>query len=163
MAHSEQSTWPATRHVDQPTFFRRMIRPLLNSFNFEKCLLTRLLGILSFLKSSYNQHAFVTFINLPLNTGLHDVPHCSAAAWWTVMRIVTILGSLTYHVFFLLLAKFHDCIFFPSWGAVFNVLECIYSIYINMKFNMIIKELLRLKPTRSASCIIGCLVFPCSE
>ncbi|GFY28837.1 uncharacterized protein TNCV_4719701 [Trichonephila clavipes] len=40
-AHSERSTWRATRRVDQPAVFIPMIRPLSNSLNFEKCLLAR--------------------------------------------------------------------------------------------------------------------------
>ncbi|GFT20049.1 uncharacterized protein TNCV_4994421 [Trichonephila clavipes] len=35
-AHSERSTWPATRRVDEPSVFNPMIRPLSNSSNFEK-------------------------------------------------------------------------------------------------------------------------------
>ena len=45
----------------------------LNSLNCEKCLRTRLFGILRFLKSFYNRHAIITFMNLPLNTGLYAV------------------------------------------------------------------------------------------
>ncbi|GFT18359.1 uncharacterized protein TNCV_3216341 [Trichonephila clavipes] len=41
-AHSELSTWPATRRVDQPAVFIPMIRSLSNSLNCEKCLLARL-------------------------------------------------------------------------------------------------------------------------
>ncbi|GFW61075.1 uncharacterized protein TNCV_4872851 [Trichonephila clavipes] len=41
-AHSERSTWPASRRVDQPAVFIPMIRPLSNSLNCEKCLLARL-------------------------------------------------------------------------------------------------------------------------
>ncbi|GFW31195.1 uncharacterized protein TNCV_2577771 [Trichonephila clavipes] len=40
-AHSETSTWLATRRVDQPAVFIPMIRPLSNSLNCEKCLLAR--------------------------------------------------------------------------------------------------------------------------
>ncbi|GFW53562.1 uncharacterized protein TNCV_4814681 [Trichonephila clavipes] len=40
-AHSERSTWPATRRVDQPVVFIPMIRPLSKSLNCEKCLLSR--------------------------------------------------------------------------------------------------------------------------
>ncbi|GFX39681.1 uncharacterized protein TNCV_2104251 [Trichonephila clavipes] len=54
-AHSEQSTWPATRHVDQDAVFIPMIRPLLNSLNCEKCLLARLPGLFRLPKSSYNR------------------------------------------------------------------------------------------------------------
>ncbi|GFU99610.1 transposable element Tcb2 transposase [Trichonephila clavipes] len=54
-AHSERSTWPATRRVDQPAVFIQMIRPLLNSLNCEKCLLARLPGMLRLSKSSYNR------------------------------------------------------------------------------------------------------------
>ncbi|GFS54924.1 uncharacterized protein TNCV_3576341 [Trichonephila clavipes] len=41
-AHSERSTWPATRRVDQAAVFLPMIRPLSNSLNCEKCLLAPL-------------------------------------------------------------------------------------------------------------------------
>ncbi|GFX08437.1 uncharacterized protein TNCV_3269261 [Trichonephila clavipes] len=44
-AHSERSTWPATRRVDQPAIFIPMIRPLSNSLNCQKCLLARLPGM----------------------------------------------------------------------------------------------------------------------
>ncbi|GFX10122.1 uncharacterized protein TNCV_1865201 [Trichonephila clavipes] len=44
-AHSERSTWPATRRVDQPAVFIPLIRPLSNSLNCEKCLLARLPGM----------------------------------------------------------------------------------------------------------------------
>ncbi|GFT94904.1 uncharacterized protein TNCV_1472071 [Trichonephila clavipes] len=53
-AHSERSTWPATRRVDQPAVFIPMIRPLPNSLNCEKCLLARLPGMFRLPKSSYN-------------------------------------------------------------------------------------------------------------
>ncbi|GFW28395.1 uncharacterized protein TNCV_4640601 [Trichonephila clavipes] len=54
-AHSEQSTWPATRRVDQPVVFIPMIRPLSNSLNCEKCLLARLPSMFRLPKSSYNR------------------------------------------------------------------------------------------------------------
>ncbi|GFX35816.1 uncharacterized protein TNCV_746091 [Trichonephila clavipes] len=54
-AHSERSTWPATRCVDQPAVFIPMIRPLLNSLNCKKCLLARLPGMFRLPKSSYNR------------------------------------------------------------------------------------------------------------
>ncbi|GFX68438.1 uncharacterized protein TNCV_3998701 [Trichonephila clavipes] len=57
-AHSEQSTWPATRRVDQPAVFIPMIRPLSNSLNCEKCLLARLPGMFRLPKSSYNWWVF---------------------------------------------------------------------------------------------------------
>ncbi|GFT02766.1 uncharacterized protein TNCV_879681 [Trichonephila clavipes] len=41
-AHSERSTWQATRRVDRPAVFIPMIRPFSNSLNCEKCLLARL-------------------------------------------------------------------------------------------------------------------------
>ncbi|GFX53440.1 uncharacterized protein TNCV_4652301 [Trichonephila clavipes] len=63
-AHSERSTWPETRCVDQPTVFIPMIRPLSNSLNCEKCLLARLPGMFRFPKSSYNRRVIVTFMNL---------------------------------------------------------------------------------------------------
>ncbi|GFS59057.1 uncharacterized protein TNCV_69531 [Trichonephila clavipes] len=54
-AHSERSTWPATRRVDQPAVFIPMIKPLSNSLNCEKCLLARLPGMFHLPKSSYNR------------------------------------------------------------------------------------------------------------
>ncbi|GFV87734.1 uncharacterized protein TNCV_780161 [Trichonephila clavipes] len=54
-AHSERSTWPATRRVDQPAVFIPMIRPLLNSLNCEKCVLARLPDMFRLPKSSYNR------------------------------------------------------------------------------------------------------------
>ncbi|GFW11772.1 uncharacterized protein TNCV_1083181 [Trichonephila clavipes] len=55
MAHSERSTSPATRCVDQPAVFIPMIRPLSNSLNCERCLLARLPGMFRLPKSSYNR------------------------------------------------------------------------------------------------------------
>ncbi|GFT43042.1 uncharacterized protein TNCV_3768851 [Trichonephila clavipes] len=46
-AHSERSTWPATRRVDQPAVFIPVIRPFSNSLNCKKCLLARLPGMFS--------------------------------------------------------------------------------------------------------------------
>ncbi|GFY10800.1 uncharacterized protein TNCV_1123231 [Trichonephila clavipes] len=63
-AHSERSTWPATRGVDQPAVFIPMIRPLSNSLNCEKCLLVRLPGMFRLPESSYNRRVIVTFMNL---------------------------------------------------------------------------------------------------
>ncbi|GFX54155.1 uncharacterized protein TNCV_2337911 [Trichonephila clavipes] len=54
-AHSERSTWPATRRVDQPAVFIPLIKPLSNSLNCEKCLLARLPGMFRLPKSSYNR------------------------------------------------------------------------------------------------------------
>ncbi|GFX41645.1 uncharacterized protein TNCV_3110411 [Trichonephila clavipes] len=54
-AHSERSTWPATRHVNQSAVFIPMIRPLSNSLNCEKCVLARLSGMFRLPKSSYNR------------------------------------------------------------------------------------------------------------
>ncbi|GFY27228.1 uncharacterized protein TNCV_2068491 [Trichonephila clavipes] len=62
--HSERSTWPATRRVDQPAVFIPMIRPLSNSLNYEKCPLARLPGMFRLPKSSYNRRVIVTFMNL---------------------------------------------------------------------------------------------------
>ncbi|GFX67624.1 uncharacterized protein TNCV_3933661 [Trichonephila clavipes] len=71
-AHSERSTWPAIRHVDQPAIFIPMIRPLSNSLNCEKCLLARLLGMFLLPKSSYNRRVIVTFMNLRICAGLYS-------------------------------------------------------------------------------------------
>ncbi|GFX83253.1 uncharacterized protein TNCV_4988471 [Trichonephila clavipes] len=56
-AHSERSTWPATRHVDQSAVFIPMIRPLSNSLNYEKCLLARLPGMFRLQNASYKRQA----------------------------------------------------------------------------------------------------------
>ncbi|GFU86454.1 uncharacterized protein TNCV_1418061 [Trichonephila clavipes] len=71
-AHSERSTWPATRRVDQPAVFIPMFRLLSNSFNCEKCLLARLPGMFHLPKSSYNRRVIVTFMNLRICTGLYS-------------------------------------------------------------------------------------------
>ncbi|GFU09669.1 uncharacterized protein TNCV_5027161 [Trichonephila clavipes] len=55
MAHSERSTWPATRRVYLPAVFIPMIRPRSNSLNCEKCLLAPLPGMFRLPKSSYNR------------------------------------------------------------------------------------------------------------
>ncbi|GFT00393.1 uncharacterized protein TNCV_1981411 [Trichonephila clavipes] len=70
--HSERSTWPATRRVDQPAVFIPMIRPLSNSLNCEKCLLARLPGMSRLPKSSYNRRVIVTFMNLRICAGLYS-------------------------------------------------------------------------------------------
>ncbi|GFV88233.1 integrase catalytic domain-containing protein, partial [Trichonephila clavipes] len=46
-AHSERSTWPATRRVDQPAVFIPMIRPLSNSLNSIKAVHLELVPTLS--------------------------------------------------------------------------------------------------------------------
>ncbi|GFV86146.1 uncharacterized protein TNCV_671431 [Trichonephila clavipes] len=71
-AHSERSTWPATRRVNQTTVFIPMIRPLSNSLNCEKCLLARLPGMFRLPKSSYNRRVIVTFMNLRISSGLYS-------------------------------------------------------------------------------------------
>ncbi|GFX43599.1 uncharacterized protein TNCV_510481 [Trichonephila clavipes] len=71
-AHSERSTWPATRHVYQSAVFIPMIRPLSNSLNCEKCLLVRLPGMFRLPKSSYNRRVIVTFMNLRIFAGLYS-------------------------------------------------------------------------------------------
>ncbi|GFV63587.1 uncharacterized protein TNCV_2195611 [Trichonephila clavipes] len=71
-AHSERSTWPATRRVDQRAVFIPMIRPLSNSLNCEKCLLARLPGMFRLPKSSYNRRVIVTFMNLRICAGLYS-------------------------------------------------------------------------------------------
>ncbi|GFV51182.1 uncharacterized protein TNCV_720971 [Trichonephila clavipes] len=68
--HSERSTWPATRHFDQPAVFIPMIRPLSNTLNCEKCPLARLPGKFRLPKSSYNPRVIVTFMNLRICAGL---------------------------------------------------------------------------------------------
>ncbi|GFT20738.1 uncharacterized protein TNCV_3847811 [Trichonephila clavipes] len=71
-AHSERSTWPATRHVDQPAVFIPMIRPLTNLLNWEKCLLARLPGMFRLPKSPYNRRVIVTFMDLRICAGLYS-------------------------------------------------------------------------------------------
>ncbi|GFX53064.1 uncharacterized protein TNCV_1655231 [Trichonephila clavipes] len=71
-AHSERSTWPATRRVNQPAVFISMMRPLSNSLNYEKCLLARLSGMFRLPKSSYNRLVIVTFMNLRICAGLYS-------------------------------------------------------------------------------------------
>ena len=71
-----------------------------------------------------------------------SLPDCSAPTRCTVMRIVTKLGSFAYHLFFFLSAKFRDCIFFPSWGAIFNVPECIFKYFKNCQKVMIYVKIL---------------------
>ncbi|GFV71679.1 uncharacterized protein TNCV_3534691 [Trichonephila clavipes] len=71
-AHSERSTWPETRRIDQPEVFIPMIRPLSNSLNCEKCLLARLPGMFCLPKSSYNRRVIVTFMNLRIFAGLYS-------------------------------------------------------------------------------------------
>ncbi|GFV90211.1 uncharacterized protein TNCV_4379271 [Trichonephila clavipes] len=71
-AHSERSTWPATRCIDKPAVFIPMIRPLSNSLNYEKCLLARLPGMFRLPKSSYNRRLIVTFMNLRIGAGLYS-------------------------------------------------------------------------------------------
>ncbi|GFU12988.1 uncharacterized protein TNCV_1457161 [Trichonephila clavipes] len=70
-AHSERSTWPVTRHVDQPAVFISKIRPLSKLLNCEKCLLARLPGMFRLPKSSYNRRVIVTFMNLRICAGLY--------------------------------------------------------------------------------------------
>ncbi|GFV86150.1 uncharacterized protein TNCV_671471 [Trichonephila clavipes] len=71
-AHSERSTWPATRRVDQPAVFIPMIRRLSNSLTCEKCLLTRLPGMFRLPKSSYNRRVITSFMNLRICAGLYN-------------------------------------------------------------------------------------------
>ncbi|GFV70738.1 uncharacterized protein TNCV_2023021 [Trichonephila clavipes] len=83
-AHSERSTWPATRRVDQPAVFISMIRPLSNSLNCDKCLLARLLGMFRLPKSSYNRQVIVTFMNLRICAGLYSTLFLIVAPPWRV-------------------------------------------------------------------------------
>ena len=99
---------------------------LSNSLNCEKCLLTHLPGIFLFLNSSYNRHVIVPFINLPLNAGLYGVLFLIAASLLGV-RLCTLSPNLdhlhiTYSSSYL---QSLAIVFFPSWGAIFNVPECI--------------------------------------
>ncbi|GFT38892.1 uncharacterized protein TNCV_1585801 [Trichonephila clavipes] len=71
-AHSERSTRPETRRVDQPAVFIPMIRPLSNSLNCEKCLLALLPGMFRLPKSSYNRRVIVTFMNFRICAGLYS-------------------------------------------------------------------------------------------
>ncbi|GFU92120.1 uncharacterized protein TNCV_5027081 [Trichonephila clavipes] len=60
-AHSERSTWPATRSVDKPAVFPDD-QALSNSLNSEKCLLHRLPGMFRLqkfsLQSAGNRHVY---------------------------------------------------------------------------------------------------------
>ena len=126
-AHSERSTWLATLHVDQPAVFITMIRPLSNSLSCEKCLQTRLPDILRFLKSSNNRHVVVTFINLPLNAGLYCVLFLIAAPLQVYSHVhchQTWIICIS-HILHLICKVSLLYFLFPSWGAIFNVLECI--------------------------------------
>ncbi|GFU65116.1 uncharacterized protein TNCV_3177211 [Trichonephila clavipes] len=71
-AHSERSTWPETRRVDQAAVFIPMIRPLSNSLICEKCLLGRSPGMFRSSKSSYNRRVIVTFMNLRICADLNS-------------------------------------------------------------------------------------------
>ncbi|GFW67416.1 uncharacterized protein TNCV_3390871 [Trichonephila clavipes] len=71
-AHSERSTFSATRRVDQPAVFILVIRPLSNSLNYEKCILARLPGMFRLPKSSYNRRVIVTFMNLRICADLYS-------------------------------------------------------------------------------------------
>ncbi|GFS91908.1 uncharacterized protein TNCV_1930881 [Trichonephila clavipes] len=71
-AHSERSTWPATRCVDLPAVFIPMIRPLSNSLNCENFLLVHLPGMFRLSKSSYNRRIIVTFMNLRICADLYS-------------------------------------------------------------------------------------------
>ncbi|GFW66737.1 uncharacterized protein TNCV_1371691 [Trichonephila clavipes] len=71
-AHSELSTWPATRRVDQPAVFIPMIRPLSNSLNCEECLLARLPVMCSLTKVFLQSAVIVKFLNLRICAGLYS-------------------------------------------------------------------------------------------
>ena len=74
-----------------------------------------------------------------------SLPDCSATTGCTVMCIVTKLGSFAYHIFFFLSSKFRDCIFFPSWGAIFNIPECILTIMALLHNSLYYKKAKQLK------------------
>ncbi|GBN22210.1 hypothetical protein AVEN_152562-1 [Araneus ventricosus] len=133
-AHSERSTWRATRPVNlawhhgrNDAIFMPMKRPLSNSFNCEKCRLTCLLGILRLLKSSSSPNVIVTFMNFPLCDGLYranflisaplqGVWLCALAPNLDNLHIgshCTYLRSFTIVPFFLL-------------GALFSMYLCVY-------------------------------------
>ncbi|GFT00401.1 uncharacterized protein TNCV_1981451 [Trichonephila clavipes] len=83
-AHSERSTWPETRRVDQPAVFIPMIRPLSNSLNCEKCLLARLPDMFRLPKYSYNRRVIVTFMDLRICAGLYSTLFLIVAPPWRV-------------------------------------------------------------------------------
>ncbi|GFW35929.1 uncharacterized protein TNCV_1927581 [Trichonephila clavipes] len=83
-AHSERSTWPSTRCVDQPAVFIPMIRPLSNSLNCEKCLLARLPDMFRLPKSSYNRRVIVTFMKLRICVGLYSTLFLIVPPPWRV-------------------------------------------------------------------------------
>ncbi|GFY13451.1 uncharacterized protein TNCV_1803221 [Trichonephila clavipes] len=51
--HYKRSTWPATRHIDQPAVFIPMIRPLLNSLNYSCANWARKLSIVTATSDEY--------------------------------------------------------------------------------------------------------------
>ncbi|GFW20860.1 hypothetical protein TNCV_1050811 [Trichonephila clavipes] len=55
--------------VDQPAVFIPMTRPLSNSLNCEKCLLSRLPGMFRLPKSSYNRRA-EAFVDVPVGSAV---------------------------------------------------------------------------------------------
>ena len=67
-----------------------------------------------------------------------SLPDCSATTGCTLICIVTKLGSFAYHIFFFLFAKFRDCIFFPSWGAM--SLSVFYMYSFNKNFKLLAKK-----------------------
>ena len=104
---------------------------MLQRVNCEKCLLTLLLGILYFLKSSYNRHVIDTFINLPFT-----IDYMAFSSWlqrpagYTVMRIVTKLGSFAYHMFFFLSAKVSRLYFYSFLGGGYFQCSWVYIKYL---------------------------------
>ncbi|GFV88805.1 uncharacterized protein TNCV_4608501 [Trichonephila clavipes] len=88
-AHSERTTCPATRRIDQPAVFIPMIRPLSNSLNCEECLLARLPGMFRLPKSTYNRQVIVTFMNLRLLTAvLHkELESIDSSVLYLVLRL----------------------------------------------------------------------------
>ncbi|GBM80254.1 hypothetical protein AVEN_221670-1 [Araneus ventricosus] len=125
----------------QPAVFMLMMRPLSNSLNCEKCLLTRLPGILRLLKSSSNRNVIVTFMSLPLCDGLYsahflisallqDVWSCALEPNLDHLRIGSLcsyLRSFTIAPFFLL-------------GALFSMHLCVYCLKLSNKPNAIFKK-----------------------
>ncbi|GBM43691.1 hypothetical protein AVEN_26558-1 [Araneus ventricosus] len=123
-AHSERSTWRATRRVDQPAVSMSMIRPLSDSLNCEKRLLTRLPGILRLLKSSSRGNVIDRFMNLPLCDDLYRAHFLTSAPLQGVWSC-TLAPNLDH------LHIGSHCAFFQSFTIVpFFLLGALFSTYL---------------------------------
>ena len=107
-----------------------MIRLLSNSLNCEECILTYLSGILRCLKSSYNWHVIVKFIDLPLNVGLYDVLFPIAASLQGVRSCALSpnLDHLHITYYYSYLQSFAN-VFSFLLGALFSMSLSVYSLF----------------------------------